>query len=407
MSDNTTASIQETNATPIRWKHPNTIAFLAVHVLSLGVLWTGVTPTAIWLFLITFWVRMFGVTGGYHRYFSHRTYKTSRPFQFILALLATSSAQKGVMWWASHHRVHHRYSDTIKDPHSPWYGGGFFWSHMGWIMSEKWEGTDNELVKDLGKYPEIRWLEENKFLTPMLLGIACYLIGGFPGLFWGFFLSTTLLFHGTFTINSFSHRFGTQRYKTTDTSRNNWFFAILTLGEGWHNNHHYYQSAARQGFYWWEYDITYYVLRALQAVGIIWDVREVPAEVREANHYEVAEPKLYRIDQTAIRTAIQRAAESAKDAAHRAAEAAKEAAAYATQAYNEKTAAWAESAKEAAHRASEAASEAAAQAKGTLGIAAANAAQGARELADQWAQAARAAANALTEQPVPAFVRKK
>ncbi len=256
--------------------------FFLVHILAVaGVVWLGWSWKGFALAIALYYVRMFGVTGGYHRYFSHRTYKTSRWFQFVLALLATSSSQKGVIWWAAHHRVHHRKSDLTGDVHSAQIDG-FWWSHVGWILSNKYEATDEHGVKDLMKYPELRWLDKWFLVPPIALGFGMWLVGGWWALTW-FFVSTSLLWHGTFTINSLTHMIGKRRYKTTDNSRNHWLLALITMGEGWHNNHHFYMKSTRQGFFWWEIDPTYYVLRALQAVGIVWDIQEVPQHVREGS----------------------------------------------------------------------------------------------------------------------------
>jgi stearoyl-CoA desaturase (delta-9 desaturase) len=229
-----------------------------------------------------FYVRMFGITAGYHRYFSHRAYKTSRWFQFLLALLGTTATQKGVLWWAAHHRDHHKYSDEPKDIHSP-RQRGLWWSHLGWILSSKYDRTKLERIQDFAKYPELRWLNRYHVIPPILLGVACFLVGSWPLLIWGYFVSTVLLWHGTFTINSLAHVFGSRRYQTTDDSRNNWLLALLTMGEGWHNNHHHYQSTANQGFYWWEVDLSYYVLRLLSIFGIVWDLRTPPLHVRDGH----------------------------------------------------------------------------------------------------------------------------
>ncbi|MEZ4365970.1 MAG: acyl-CoA desaturase [Kofleriaceae bacterium] len=256
------------------------LPFWAVHVgavvgvIALGWSWTGLV-----LALASYAVRMFFVTGGYHRYFSHRSYKTSRPMQFLLALGATTTSQKGVLWWAAHHRVHHRLSDQPGDLHSV-AQSGFWWSHLGWILSRDLEDTDLRGIRDFARYPELRWLDRYWPVPVVAFAVGCFALGGLWGLVWGFAVSQVLLWHGTFTINSLSHVFGRRRYPTTDTSRNNWLLALITLGEGWHNNHHHYQVAVRQGFFWWEYDVTYYVLRALAAVGLVWDLHGVPEHVR-------------------------------------------------------------------------------------------------------------------------------
>jgi stearoyl-CoA desaturase (delta-9 desaturase) len=260
--------------------HALTIPFWGIHlgaiigVLSLGWSWQGLA-----LALAAYLPRMFFVTGGYHRYFSHRSYKTSRWFQLLLALGAVSTGQKGVLWWAAHHRVHHKLSDQPGDLHSV-RQSGFWWAHVGWIVSRHFEDTDLRRIHDFAKVPELRWLDRYWIVVVVAVGAASFLIGGWFGLVWAFAVPQVLVWHGTFTINSLSHLFGTRRYRTTDDSRNNLALALITLGEGWHNNHHHYQAAARQGFFWWEIDITYYVLRGLAAVGLIWDLRGVPSHVR-------------------------------------------------------------------------------------------------------------------------------
>jgi stearoyl-CoA desaturase (delta-9 desaturase) len=253
------------------------LPFYAVHVVAVvGVALVGFSWQGVALALALYYVRMFGVTGGYHRYFSHRTYRTSRAFQLVLAVLAQTSVQKGALWWAAHHRDHHKYSDTPKDPHS-YRDYGFWYSHVGWILSTETEDTDYSRISDLARYPELRWLNNWHLVPPVALAVGLWLVGGWPALVWGFFVSTTLLWHGTFTINSLSHIWGKRRYQTTDDSKNNPVLAIVTMGEGWHNNHHYYPRSVRQGFRWWQIDMTYYVLRAFAAVGLVWDLH-VPSQ---------------------------------------------------------------------------------------------------------------------------------
>lgn len=256
------------------------IPFFLVHVAALGAFFVPFEPWYAALAIGLYYVRMFGVTAGYHRYFSHRTFRTSRAFQFVLACLAVSSAQKGVLWWAAHHREHHRASDEPEDIHSP-VRSGIWWAHVGWLLAPRNDGVDIERVTDLTRYPELRWLERWHFVPPAVLAIVLHAIGGLPVLIWGFFVSTTLLWHGTFTINSLAHVFGSRRYPTTDNSRNNWLLSVITLGEGWHNNHHFYQPAANQGFFWWEFDPTYYALKALSWLGLIRDLRTPPRHVLE------------------------------------------------------------------------------------------------------------------------------
>ena len=259
-----------------------TIPYWAIHAAAIaGVIVTGFSWWGVALALGLYLPRIFFVTGAYHRYFSHRSYKTSRWFQFVLAFGATATGQKGPLWWAAHHRIHHKLSDAPGDLHSV-VQQGFWWAHHGWILARDLEDTDLSTIKDFTKYPELVWLNRWWMLPPLAVAALTYALGGFEVFVWGFCVSQVLCWHGTFTINSLSHLWGRRRYATDDHSRNNFVLALITLGEGWHNNHHHYQVAARQGFYWWEIDGTYYVLKLLAAVGLVWDLHGVPAHVREA-----------------------------------------------------------------------------------------------------------------------------
>jgi stearoyl-CoA desaturase (delta-9 desaturase) len=254
------------------------LPFVLVHVACLGALWTGARPIDWVICGAMYLVRTFAVMAGYHRYFSHRTFKTSRAFQFVLALAAETTGQKGVLWWASHHRNHHKFSDLPWDWHSP-IQRGFWHSHLGWIAERGTEHTDLERVKDLAKYPELRWLDRHWMWPIVGLGFATYFVAGWSALFVGFFLSTVLTWHATFLVNSLSHVVGKRRFATEDSSRNHWLIALFTLGEGWHNNHHHCMGSVRQGFYWWEIDVTYYVLRMFAWCGLVWDLRLPTPEI--------------------------------------------------------------------------------------------------------------------------------
>ena len=260
--------------------HPRVLPFIMVHLACFGIIWVDVQPID-WIICGALYViRMFGITAGFHRYFSHRSFKTSRVFQFFLAFLGQSSAQRGALWWAAKHRQHHKYSDTDEDVHSP-IKHGIWYSHVLWIFAKHSRNADYSLIKDFQKYPELAWLNKWDRVPPALLAVIVWLVAGWSGLFVGFFLSTVLLFHGTFTINSLSHVFGKQPYVTGDNSRNNIFLAIITLGEGWHNNHHHFPSATPQGFHWWQIDVTYYILKVLSIFRVVWDLRMPPAHVVE------------------------------------------------------------------------------------------------------------------------------
>lgn len=254
------------------------IPFVGMHAACLGVIWVGWSWGAVSVALALYLVRMFAITGFYHRYFSHRAFKTSRVTQFAFALLGASAVQRGPLWWAAHHRKHHRHSDTEEDVHSPRHHG-FWWSHMGWITSPANFATDLEAVPDLAWYPELRFLDRFDILVPIVLAVTLFVVGGWQWLVWGFFVSTVVLFHCTCFINSLAHVLGRRRYQTGDDSRNSLLLALVTLGEGWHNNHHRFPGAARQGFFWWEVDLTYYALQILQRFRLVWDLRPVPQRV--------------------------------------------------------------------------------------------------------------------------------
>ncbi len=265
--------------------------FMAVHATCLLVFVVGVSWPAVITCVALYAIRMFGITGGYHRYFAHRSYKTSRLFQFFLGFLGNTSAQLGPLWWAAHHRHHHRYSDQDEDLHSP-LKRGFIWAHVGWVVCKKYSKTNFQLIPDFAKFPELRFLNRFNLLAPFLLAVGVFFFGmllekvapswgtnAWQMLIWGFFVSTTFLYHGTFTINSLAHVWGKRRFKTEDDSRNNFWLAMITLGEGWHNNHHRYPYSVNQGFYWYEVDIAMYVIKFLSFFGIVWDVKSPPRQV--------------------------------------------------------------------------------------------------------------------------------
>ncbi|AXK71181.1 acyl-CoA desaturase [Lysobacter sp. TY2-98] len=267
------------------------LPFAALHLGCVGIVWTGVSATALAVAIALYLVRMFAITGFYHRYFSHRTFRTSRAVQFVFAVLGASCVQRGPLWWAAHHRHHHANADSPRDLHSPRVHG--FWrSHVGWFLTRRAFATDLARVPDLARFPELRWLDRFDVAVPLALMALLYGVGALlarvaPGLgtsgsqlvVWGFFVSTVALFHVTVTINSLAHRFGSRRFETRDDSRNNPLLALVTLGEGWHNNHHFFPGTARQGFYWWEIDLTWYGLELLAALGLVHDVKRVPAWV--------------------------------------------------------------------------------------------------------------------------------
>lgn len=292
------------------------IPFIFLHLGCLGAIWTGWSWFAVWTAVFLYFFRMFAVTGIYHRYFSHKTYQTSRVGQFILALWGATTVQRGGLWWAYHHRHHHQHSDEEEDAHSP-HVHGFWWSHIGWITSRRNFPTDYSKIKDLAKYPELVWLNRFDVVVPVLFALSLFLLGSFletaaptlgtsgaQMLVWGFFISTTALFHGTACINSMAHLMGRRRFNTSDDSRNSFILAIITLGEGWHNNHHRYQSATRNGFYWWEIDPTYYGLKLLSLTGFIWGLKPVPKSIYDEAAQNAHHDTVHRFSVSSVQQEI-------------------------------------------------------------------------------------------------------
>lgn len=269
------------------------VPFIALHLGCVGLVWVGVSPVAMVVAAASYAIRMFALTGFYHRYFAHRTFHASRPVQFVFALLGAASVQRGPLWWAAHHRNHHRNADSVLDPHAPGVHG-FLWSHMGWFLTPRAFRTDLERVPDLARFSELRWLDRFDAVVPLIYAASLFGLGALLGrvapglhtngaqmLVWGFFISTVVLFHATVTINSLAHRWGSRRFATRDDSRNNPLLALITFGEGWHNNHHFFPGSVRQGFRWWEIDLTWYGLEAMRLLGLISDLKPVPAWVRK------------------------------------------------------------------------------------------------------------------------------
>jgi stearoyl-CoA desaturase (delta-9 desaturase) len=263
--------------------YPSTIAFILVHLACFAAIWTSITWQSVAICAALYWLRIFFIGAGYHRYFSHRAFATSRAFQLLLAVGAQSTTQKSVLWWATQHRHHHLHSDTERDLHSP-RQKGFWYSHVGWIFARRQDSLDLTRIADFAKFPELRWLHRFEQVPSVALAVICFLLDGWTGLVVGFFWSTVLVYHGTFCINSLAHVHGRKRYVTGDDSRNNWLLAFFTMGEGWHNNHHAYQSSVRQGFRWWQIDCTYYLLKLMSFPRLVWDLKTPPAAVVRNEH---------------------------------------------------------------------------------------------------------------------------
>ncbi len=290
LDSSASAPVAAVNENRVDWLR--VLPFVGLHVACLAVIWVGWSPFAVMFAVALYALRMFAITGFYHRYFSHKAFRTSRLMQFLFAILGPTAVQRGPLWWASQHRHHHVNSDRAEDAHSP-VQHGFLWSHLGWFLSDAHFATRTERVKELAQYAELRFLDRFDVIVPILFAVGIFYLGewlavaapelqtnGPQLLVWGFAISTVALYHATFSVNSLAHAWGQRRYETSDHSRNNLLIAILTMGEGWHNNHHHYPGSARQGFYWWELDLTWYGLKLMSALGLIWDLKTVPHGVR-------------------------------------------------------------------------------------------------------------------------------
>lgn len=280
--------------------HLTIAQFVFLHAGCLLLFWTGVSPVAVLGCLAFYCLRIFAVSAGYHRYFSHHSYKTSRVFQFILAFVACTANQKGPLWWAAHHRYHHAHSDRITDIHSPGQHG-FWWAHCLWIFSLRYRKADQKSVANFAQYIELRLLDKFYLAPPLFAAALFFLLGvvlnrvspelqtsGLQMLAWGFFVSTVLVHHAIYSVNSLAHSLGSRRFNSVDRSRNNLILAILTFGDGWHNNHHFYPRSARHGFYWWEIDCTHYLLKCFSYVGIVWNLQTPPERI----HAKTLKPTL-------------------------------------------------------------------------------------------------------------------
>jgi stearoyl-CoA desaturase (Delta-9 desaturase) len=265
-----------------------------LHLGCLSIFWTGWSLAAVLVAVGLYAFRMFAITGFYHRYFSHASFKASRPVQLFMAIAGATCVQRGTLWWAATHRKHHAHSDQAGDAHSP-RQHGFWWSHLGWLTSRANFPTDLRLVKDLARHPELRFLDRFDTLVPVALAASLYGFGallervapswgtsGAQMLAWGFFLSTTVVLHASLSINSLAHGPGDQPFETRDDSRNSLWLALLTFGEGWHNNHHRFPSSARMGMRRREIDLTYMGLSIMRRLGLIHDLVPIPARARAA-----------------------------------------------------------------------------------------------------------------------------
>ncbi|PON48098.1 Fatty acid desaturase, type 1, core [Parasponia andersonii] len=254
---------------------------LAMHLLSVfapfcfswGGFWVAVA-----LYIVT---GLFGITLSFHRNLSHRSFKLPKWLEYSFAYCGALALQGNPIDWVSTHRYHHQYCDSKRDPHSPI--EGFWFSHMSWLFdtnSVTQRCGDPNNVSDLEKQPFYKFLQSTYMVHPIALGVLLYAVGGFPFLVWGMGVRIVWVYHITWLVNSACHVWGRQAWMTGDLSRNNWWVALLAFGEGWHNNHHAFEYSARHGLEWWQLDMTWYVVRLLQAIGLATEVK-IPSEIQK------------------------------------------------------------------------------------------------------------------------------
>ncbi len=266
---------------PRRWG--TTLFMVVIHLLAVVALlprfWSG---PAVVVLLVLYWLTAcIGVTLGYHRLLAHRAFAVPRWLEALIATCGTLSCQHGPIDWVGLHRHHHLHSDDPADHHNSHLG--FWWSHVGWMLRDvPAQHNVRQLTPELQEVPYYRWLNRNFLLLQLPLAVVLFLlgrslgVGGWALVLWGIPLRLVLVYHVTWFVNSATHRWGYVSYATSDNSRNNWWVAVLTFGEGWHNNHHAYPSSARIGFRWWELDITWWHIRVLQFVGLARQLRLAP-----------------------------------------------------------------------------------------------------------------------------------
>lgn len=229
--------------------------------------------TAVGLVIFLHWVTGgLGITLGWHRLVTHRSFQTPKWLEYFLVFCGTLACQGAVIDWVGLHRIHHLHSDTQPDPHDS--NRGFWWSHMGWMFHQVPADKDvPRFTKDIADDPVYQFL--SKYFVPIqvVLGLLLYAIGGWSWLVWGIFARLVIVFHCTWFVNSATHKFGYRTYESSDRSKNCWWVALLTYGEGWHNNHHAYQYSARHGMKWWELDLTWMTIQVLQVLGLAQKVR--------------------------------------------------------------------------------------------------------------------------------------
>ena len=275
MSNEAITGIQR--KTGINWA--TSITMVVFHIGAVAALFMFTWPALIACLVLWWAAGSLGVGMGFHRLLTHRGFKTPKGVEYFLTLCGLLALEAGPIRWVVTHRIHHAHTDAPGDPHTP--REGSWWAHMGWILKGTAQRYDDSVcmryAPDLMKDPVHRWFEKWYYVPLVVLGGILFAVGGWPMLFWGVFLRVTFNFHTTWLVNSATHLWGTRRFETKDDSRNSWWVALLTWGEGWHNNHHAHPSAARHGLAWYEVDVNWWGIRALQSLGLAKDIKLINA----------------------------------------------------------------------------------------------------------------------------------
>jgi len=259
---------QHAKSNKIQWVTLTTVTIF--HILALWALFTFSWQNLI-AAAVTWWIAgSWGIGMGYHRLLTHGGFKTPKWMEYFLTFCGTLGLQSGAITWVTTHRIHHAFTETENDPHSP--RGGTFWSHVGWILQgtaqNQTEATKKRFAPDLMKDKVHVFMNEYYWVTPIIGAVVLFAIGGWSMVLWGTFLRQVIGWHSTWLVNSATHLWGTRRFETHDDSRNNGLIAALTFGEGWHNNHHANPRSAKHGLTWYEFDVNWVQIKFLEKIGL-------------------------------------------------------------------------------------------------------------------------------------------
>jgi fatty-acid desaturase len=268
MANLDTTYVNPAKEEPLNW--PTTLVMVVLHIGAIAALFMFSWKLLAFSVVLYWMTTGLGISMGYHRLHTHRSYKVPKALEYFFAVCGAATLEGGPIFWVATHRIHHQKSDQPGDPHTP--RDGAWWAHMGWILLGEAKHNNTRLMSkyapDLAKDKFYIWLNNWHWLPSVVLAVALYAIGGLPLVLWGICLRLVFGLHATWLVNSATHLWGSRRFATRDDSRNNWWVALLTFGEGWHNNHHAHPTSARHGLAWYEFDPSWLLLKVLRACGI-------------------------------------------------------------------------------------------------------------------------------------------